>query len=87
MKPKWTLLGPLVNNQSQYELNQMDPYGYRTMPTLITHRVWGWPLIFSLPFKMYLAADPHLEKDRSGDDHKLRFQLQKFPLKNICSKI
>ena len=36
---------------------------------------------------MYLAADPHIEKDRSGDDQKQRFELQKIPLKNIYSKI
>ena len=36
---------------------------------------------------MYLAADPHLEKDCSRDDQKQRFQLQKIPLKNIYSKI
>ena len=30
---------------------------------------------------------PHLEKDRSGDDQKQRFELQKIPLKNTYSKI
>ena len=35
---------------------------------------------------MYLAADHHLEKDRSRDDQKQRFELQKFPWKNIYSK-
>ena len=39
------------------------------------------------PLIQYLAADPLLEKDRSRDDQKRRFQLQKIPLKNIYSKI
>ena len=38
------------------------------------------------PILQYLAADPLLEKDCSRDDQKQRFQLQKFPLKNIYSR-